>query len=257
MKRLPMLLLMVSALAALLFLSACSSLAGDVSAHPAAEATPTECGCSAEGPRAKTPGALPPSAATVPAGPDAAEETAAVDGPAAAERTPAAEDLQALRGKWQAYQAALPGSPAREVSFDFPAAYTGSAFGFCAPRAAALPEDSAQAVLLRVAIGSRTSLTIQPAPADLTAAADALRAEPARSEDTFEAAQETSAAGVPALKLPYRSGGAGRYSEVTLFIKDGLLYRVESGGPSACDIPALDLPELAASQRLLESLRVE
>jgi hypothetical protein len=242
MKRRPVLFATLSALLALLVLAACAplSLNGPFSAGAQPEATPTECGCSAEGPRAKTPGAVAPTVALPAVG-------ATPAGPAAV------EDMQAYRGQWQAYTVTLPGDPRREVSFEFPAAYSGTAFGFCAPREAAATAADA---LLRVDLGSRTTLAVSAASGGLNAAADALRAEPARSADTFDAPQELTIAGAPALKLPYRMGGAGRYGEVTLFEKDGLLFRVEAGVPSACDVPAIDLRELDAYQRLLESIQI-
>lgn len=195
--------------------------------------TPTECGCSAEGPLKATPtGDL-----FSPAGP--AQPGDGTPAPA----------LETYRDRWDTYASKDFG-----FSFEYPAAYTSADFGFCAVREDNFPPKGG---LFALGLGSRTALSLFPTSGDASAAAEAFRTDPESKEFTFDAPQQRTVGGVPAVVLPYRSGGTGRYGEVVFWVKDGTLYRLDTGVPSACDIPALNLRELDAYSRLLESLQFQ
>jgi hypothetical protein len=185
--------------------------------------TPTDCGCSIE---------------------DILTPTGGIDAPAPA--GPAAPTVapETLKDQWKTYTDAAHG-----FSFEFPAVYESPEFAFCAAReASAPPEDS----LFALSLGSRTSLVlVDAAGKDLPAVVDAYRSDPAHQDYQFDAPVERTVGGSPALVLPYRSGGTSRYAEAVFFIHAGTLYRVDTGTPSACDVPALNLKELDAYSRLL------
>lgn len=219
------------AIALLFILSACSLAPSRVNAHTGP--TPTDCECSAEGPHK----ALGTPVVGLAAGPAL---------PAGAASTP--RPLESYRESWEYYADA-----ARGFSFEYPAAYTGERFGFCAVREA--PVESG--VVLRLDLGSRTALTAVETSSSLDDAVAAFRAGPALQDAQFDAPVQRVVGGQPAVSLGYRSGGTGSYAESTFFFKDGLLYRVDSGAPSACDIAELDLTELNAYAHLLESFAFE
>lgn len=213
-----------------LLLSGCAGLAG---AQAAPSPTPTEdCGCTLEGPGAQPTGGV----LDAPAGPAVGGATA----------TPAPA-LETLRDRWERYT-----SPENGISFEYPAAYTNPDYAFCAVRVDSFPPEGAQ---LSLSLGSRTSLVVSGAAPDLAAAAQAYQSDPAYAGYQFDAPVTRTVAGLDAVSLPYRSGGAGRYSEVTLWVRDGLLYQVETGTPSACDVPAIELTEMGAYSHLLESVQ--
>ncbi len=212
----------------MLLLAACSV----ASAQNGGQITPTpteDCGCSLA------------DILTTPTGGIAAAGPA---GPVADTATPA--PLESYQGQWETYSNAEYG-----FSFEYPAAYDGSDFGFCAARANdTAPEGS----LFALSLGSRTSLVLSDAGGqDLQAVVDAYRGDPTHQADQFDAATERTVGGVDALVLPYRSGGTNRYAEAVFFIKGSTLYRVDTGTPSACDVPAINLRELDAYSHLLDS----
>ena len=193
--------------------------------------TPTECGCSSiYGPDGPT-----PTAAFVPAGPKL-------------QSTPA--DLESLRDQWTTYR-----NEAYGFSFEYPAVYQEGDYGFCAPREQS-DSGALQGALFLLNIGSRTTLTLLNAEGKtLQTAAEEFRADPTRKDAQFDPPQERTVAGQLALTLPYRSGGTNRYAEATLWVKDGALYVLETGTPSACDVAEIDLKELTAYQKLIESFQ--
>lgn len=227
--------------AALLALAGCGPAAVQSAAGPAP--TPTDCGCSVEGPNR----AAPTAGFGSPAGP-------ALSGEGAGGGSGGGEG-SAGAGQWQTFTSAAGG-----FSFEYPAAYATPPYSACAARTNPdLPAGASALILL----GSRTGLTVAPAPASLDAALAAFRADLARTDFRFDAARERVVAGLPARTLSYHSGGTNRYGESTFFIKDGLLYRVDTvgdppeGGPSACDLPDLNLTELDAYEHMLESFTVK
>lgn len=229
--------IIVLAVLALTVLAACSSLAGAQAVQPTATldpaVTPTDCGCSAEGPNQPKPTS---ALGGGPAGPAA---------PGDATLTPAGNTDVA--GRWETYT-----NPEPAFTFEYPAAYATQKYGFCAARPNANPPAGTQ---FGLSLGSRTEISISPAPADLDAALAAFRADPSHKDYQFDAPADRTVGGVPARVLPYRSGGTNRYGESTFFIKDGLLYRIDTGTPSACDVPDLNLTEMQAYAHLLDSFQ--
>lgn len=217
-----------------LILSACSGtvdLPGQVQLTP----VPTDCGCSAEGPGKLT---LEPSGELdSPAGPGLSGGGGEGD----------TESLEEFRDRWTTFT-----SDEVPFTFDYPAAYDSPAYKFCTARIDDFPPEGADFALN---LGSRTTITAAPVDVGTTlaAAADLFRTDARFEGVTFDPPQERTVAGLPALALPYRSDGTGRYAEAVIFLRDGVLYTVESGSPSACDIPELNLTEMNAFSQLLES----
>lgn len=217
----------------LLLLTSC--LAGPVRAGQS-EATPvpTDCGCSLEGPGKLT---LEPS-----------DGLANPAGPPLNAGTPDANVLESFRDRWLTYD-----DPQVGFSFEYPAAFSSAEYKFCAPRVDDFPPDGVDFALN---FGSRTNLTVAAADNDnLSAAVSAFRADPRHADYSFEPQQEREVAGLPGISLPYRSSGTDRYAEVTIFTYNGALYTIETGVPSACDIPELGLTEISAYDHLLGSLK--
>lgn len=222
---------------ACLFLVALSLLAGckgigtpAAAAGQAVRPTPTatECGCTLKvTPFATQPGGL------VPSGPQA--PSAGGTG-----QTPSAGALAGYQGGWKTFTSGEGG-----FSFEYPVVYDSPAFNFCAARPGQPPAAAA--------LGARTTVTLAATQLDLPAAVAAYKADPAHQAFQFEPPVERTVGGGPAVTLPYRSGGTGRYAEVTLFIKAGTLYRVDTSGPSACDVPAQGLTELSAYAHALDT----
>lgn len=225
-------------LALVAFLSGCAPGLPAPLALFGPKATPTDCGCSVEG----TPFATPTGGFSAQAGP-------AAPGGAAAPATPL--PLESLRDRWQTYT-----SDAYHFSFEYPLAYTSPEFAFCDVRAGGPASQGApQGAEFTLSLGSRTVLSVTKTSGSLDAAAAALKA--GLPDAQFDQPKTLSVGGVPAVTLPYHSGGTNRYGEATLFVKDGLLYRIDEGVPSACDISAIGLRELDAYTRMLESFRFQ
>jgi hypothetical protein len=203
--------------------SGCSSLA---LAQPAP--TPTDCGCTLEGP-AKTLAA--PGGELSAAGPAL---------PGEADPTP---NWPALRGQWQA-------TDWEGLVLEIPAGYAADGpYAYCAPRPDDFPAKGARAALY---LGARTILTVYPEPGELPAALAAYQAAQAEKGWQFEAPRDQTAGDAPALSAAYLAGeDTGR---VIFFNHAGALYRIETAGPSRCDIPELDLAEAQAVDHLLESM---
>jgi hypothetical protein len=223
----------IMSLLLLFVLSACSGSAygaGEIPASPTV--SPTPCGCEATGA-----GAATLAGGLAPAGP-------------AAPMIPAAEgsdSLESFRDRWTSYNSTTFG-----FSFDYPEAFNSKEFGFCTAREA---KDKPPGALFRLSLGSRTTLSGYPASQSLPEAAAAFQAEPGNKDFSFEPQRERSVGNVPALILAYHSGGTNRYAETVFFVRDSMLYRVDTGTPSACDIPALGLREMDAYSHLLDTFR--
>lgn len=211
-----------------LLLSACNVIPSLAGVKP----TPTDCGCSVKGPSVATPtGGL---ALSGPAAPG--ENTTA---------TPAG--LDAFRDQWKSYS-----NPTYGFSFDYPAVYESPNFGFCKVRdQKALP----QGALYALDLGSRIQITLVKTDQALPAVVDAFRQDPLHQDFQFDAPKDRTVGGAPAVVLPYRSGGTNRYAETALFVKDNILYRIDVGTPSACDVPEINLKELDAYSRVLDSFK--
>ncbi len=218
----------------LLLLTACNVIPAlpGLSRAPA-QLTPTEdCGCTLKTPLATPTGGL------LPAGPAAP-----------APQTPTPASLESFRDQWQS--ASFQGA-GYAFAFDYPAAYTSPDYNFCAVRQPASP---AAGVLAAINLGSNTQVSLLKTSQSLEQVAAAFRGDPQNQDLRFEDPQARTVGGVPAVSLPYRSGGANRSAETTFFIKDSILYRIDSSAPSACDIPALNLTEMNAYGHLLESFQ--
>ncbi len=211
----------------ILALSACTMIPALASGQPSP--TPTDCGC-------KVPGLATPTGGISLAGPS---------GPS--QDTPTPEGVQTLRDRWETFT-----NDTYRFTFEYPAAYKSGAYGFCMARQAKKVPEGAQ---LLVNVGSRTELTVTKTNKDLQSAVDAWKAQ--HKDYQFEPTSQRTVGGVPALVQPYRSGGTGRYAEATFFVKDGNLYHVEVGSPSACDITDIDLTELSAYAHLLDSFKFQ
>jgi hypothetical protein len=224
-----------------LLLAGCASLRLPGAVEPTATLLPlpgtgTPCGCTLnETPQATPTGGL--SAA----------------GPApAVEASPNAADLQSLKDRWEPFTNDTYG-----FMFEVPAVYNQGQYGFCMAREVP-SSDPAVMPLFHLALGSRTELTLLPAQGkSLQDMAQAYQAEITGrdAQAKFDAAQTRQVGGVAAMTLPYHSGGTGRYGEATLFVKNDVLYRIDTGTPSACDISELNLRELDAYTHMLDSFR--
>jgi hypothetical protein len=167
-------------------------------------------------------------------------------GPSPATQAPAAETTVSPGGEtWATYA-----NPDYGFSFQYPEVYTGKDYGFCAARASAnLPPGA----IFQLALGSRTMLTLKKTDQGLEDAVAAFRADPSSKDFTFDEVKQRTVGGETAVVLPYHSGGTNRYAEAVFFVHNGILYRVDTGVPSACDIPSLNLRELDAYSHLLDS----
>jgi hypothetical protein len=225
----------------ILLLAGCTSLRLPGAVEPTPTLLPlpgtgTPCGCTLN----ETPEASPTGGISA-AGPGAPVEA-----------SPTAADLQSLKDRWEPFTNETYG-----FTFEVPAAYGQGQYGFCAAREVPAP-DPASAAIFHVALGSRTELTLLPAQGkSLADLAQEYQAEVTGrdAQAQLDPAQERQVGGAAALSIPYRSGGTGRFAETTLFVKDDVLYRVETGTPSACDVTELNLREMDAYSHLLESFR--
>ena len=217
--------LLVLILAALV--TACTPAAAQNGAEPTV--TPTDCGCDVSDLLATPTGGI---AAPGPIGPPAG--------------TDVPDDLASFIGQWKTYTDVEHG-----FSFEYPAVYESPDFAFCAARENETPPEGSQ---FGLSLGSRTNLILLDAAGqDLQALAEAYRSDPAHQDYQFDAPIERTVGGSPALVLPYRSAGTNRYAEVALFINEGTLYQVDTGAPSACDVPGIDLQELEAYSHMLDT----
>jgi hypothetical protein len=229
-KRQPVMLLLLS------FLTACSMVPSRTSTTPAVnEPIATDCGCSATGP-----GAATPTGGLAPAGPAAPSDQSS-PGPA----TPAS--LDSYRDRWTTYT-----NPTFGFSFEYPAVYDSTDFGFCVARAGIRAPQGAD---FQLALGSRTTLTLYKTSQSLPEVVTTFQTDPSSKDFQFESPKQSSVGGTPALVVPYHSGGANRYAEAVFFVQDGMLYRVDTGNPSACDVPALNLRELDAYSHMLDTFQ--
>jgi len=229
MKRLTVLILAL--LAALL--AACGDSVPIVGVF-GATSSPTECNCDLVDPSG-TPVSTPEGGFSIsaPAGPGADVTS-----------TPA--PVESFRDRWTTYA-----NPAYGFSFDYPAVYDSRQYRYCAPRAQqSLPEPA----VFVLDIGSQTRLTLsQPGSLSLEEAVEAFQADPSRAGYQFDPPAEREVGGETGVSLSYRAGEAKRYGESTFFLKDGLLYRVDTGAPSACDVPELELTEVNAAEHILDT----
>ncbi len=195
--------------------------------------TSTACGCTVT---TGTPKATPTGGLSAPAGPV---------GLGSNTESTAQANLETYRDQWKKYTNAAHG-----FSFDFPAVYESDNYNYCAVR-----EDQTQpeGVIGSLSMGSRTRVVLSKTAQTLQEVVDANKNDPANKDFQFDPVKDRTVGGTPAVTLPYRSGGTNRYAEVTFFIKDGVLYQVIEGTPSACDVPGLNLRELDAYSRLLNS----
>jgi hypothetical protein len=219
----------------LVFISACSispSLqTGNLSQN--GELTPTACGCSEAGVATPTGGFSPPGP-SVPSQPSM---------PATDSQSDAKMDSVA----WLDYTNQVYG-----FTFQYPAVYNESNFNFCTVRSSRnLPPES----IFQIAIGSRTLITLYKSNQNPQEAYIEFQAKPANKNLAFEKTQARSIGGEPAVIGPYRSGGTNRYAENVFFSHKGILYHVETGIPSACDVPGLNLREFDAYNHLLDSFK--
>lgn len=209
-------------------LAACASASAQNSPQPTA--TPTEdCDCSLEDILATPTGGI---AAPGPVGP--------------AVSTPVPGAIAKYTGQWKTYTDVEHG-----FAFEYPAVYESPDYAFCAARVSeTLPVGSSFALSL----GSRTSLTLQDAAGqDLQSAVEAFRGDPAYQGYQFGEARQRTVGGSPALVLPYRGSDADLYAEVVFFINEGILYRVDTGTSTECDVPAVNLQETDVYNRLLDT----
>jgi hypothetical protein len=219
----------------LIFLAACSMLpAPQIKETPTRSGpTPTACVCS-------EPGVATPTGGLKAAGPALSNAEEATPAPAGAGTTQG-------KGDWVTYA-----NPTYGFSFEYPEAYTSKDYGFCSVRDSSTPPQGA---IFTLALGSRTNLTLSQANQTLQEAVAAFKADPSRKDYQFEAPKERSIGGILAIVLSNRSGGTNRFSEAVLFMKNSILYRVDTGTPSACDVPALNLRELDAYSHLLDTFQ--
>lgn len=232
----------------LLLFSACGVLPKTPDAAiPLAKPTATECGCTLKvSPFPTQKGGLNQAGPSAPGAPVSPGATV----------TPTLEPtLAAYKDRWQTYT-----DPTYGFSFEVPAVYSSPEYSMCAARPGTQAAAAAPAVAgaagapAAVAIGARTTITVTQTSQDLAAAVSAIRTDPARQAgDTFDQPVQRMVGGAPAVTLAYRSGGTGRYAEITLFVNNGLLYRVDASTPSSCDVPALGLTELSAYAHALDT----
>ncbi len=217
----------------LLLLAACTAIlppspAAPVPATTQPGPTPTDCGCTVNG-KANPTGGLNLAG---PAGPSA--------------DTPTPAPLSSYRDRWETYTNTIYG-----FSFQYPAVYTSPSYGYCTVRE---QKNKPADALLVVDLGSRTTLTLtKDAGSDLPALVSAYEKDPAQKDTTFDQPKQRTVGGVPAVTLASHSGGTNRYSEATLFLKDGTLYTLQTGTPSACDVAAIGLKELDANTHVMDS----
>lgn len=219
------------------FLAACGD-AAQVAGALVPTPSPTDCDCDLVGPSG-TPVATPPGgfSLSVPAGPGADVTS-----------TPA--PVETFRDRWATYL-----NPAYNFSFAYPAVYGGQQYGYCAPRAQQSPPEGSVFVL---DVGSRTRLTLSQAGSlTLQEAVEAFQADPSHDGYQFYPSAEREVGGKTGVSLSYRAGdrpgGAERYGESTFFLNGGLLYRIDTGAPSACDVAELELTEITAAEHILDT----